>query len=192
MTWGFRSCLGLALVFWLLTTSNPGQPWFPILLAAAALVAVGVWWCILCSASAHKGQRPLAMKIAPVIVLAIVALGFTNVPMKARWLVSEPAFNAIVHQAGPPSVQPPDPVDQEKGWSSLEPCPAIVGLYRIYDCEGFPGGYLFWHWPGSGLVDDAGLAYLPSGVPDNAGTGWFESPEFTHLHGDWYAFSSSW
>ena len=193
MTWGFGIGLGLALVFWLLTTSNPGQPLFPILLAAVVMIAVGVWWCILVSASAtHKRRLPIVMRIAPVIVVVIVALGFTNVPMKARWLVSEPAFNAIVHEAGPPSVRPSDPVDQEEGWSSLEPCPAVIGLYRISSCDGFPGGYLFWHRPGSGLFDDAGLAYLHSGVPDKAGTGWFESPEFTHLHGDWYAFSSSW
>jgi hypothetical protein len=41
------------------------------------------------------------------------------------------------------------------------------------------------------MIKDGG-GHLPNGLPDNAATGWFESPEFTHLHGPWLALASRW
>jgi hypothetical protein len=42
------------------------------------------------------------------------------------------------------------------------------------------------------FLDDAGFAYLPDGPDPELGNGSFEVPQFVHLSGDWYSFTSSW
>ena len=71
-------------------------------------------------------------------------------------------------------------------------CPKRVGLYGIRECVTFPAGYLFYDTTGA-FLDDAGIAYLPAGIPDaDVSTDAFESPEFTHLRGHWYTFVAGW
>ncbi|GAA3635074.1 hypothetical protein GCM10022236_42100 [Microlunatus ginsengisoli] len=190
---GFSVCLALAIGVWLWASSNLAAPFFPLAFAASVLFGLGVWWLCLAVLAVLRRQRPpLVVLITPIVVLPLVALGFTTLPIKARWLLSEPVFNAIVERAGPPTLRPADPDDEDEGWSELDPCPTVIGTYLVNECSQFPGGYLFWDSAGSGLIDDGGVAYLPNGIPDDLDTGWFESPEFTHLHGPWYAFASSW
>src|SRR5919108_100061 len=45
------------------------------------------------------------------------------------------------------------------------------------------------HWE---VIDDAGFAYLPDGPDPALEAGWFESPDFHHLGGPWYAWTASW
>ena len=193
MVVAFAVCLALACGFWLWASSNLAVPFFPFAFAAALLLAMGTWWLGLIVLSVgHRQRPPFVLLLAPLIVLPLVAAGFTTMPTKVRWILTEPTFNAIVEKAGQPTVRPVNPTDEEDGWSGFSPCPRVVGSYLIFECSQFPGGYLFWDEAGSGMIDDGGVAYLPKGIPTDASTGWFESPEFTHLHGHWYAFASSW
>lgn len=193
--WAFGICLALALVWVLYAFSNFAQPVVPMFFAAVALAAVGIGWLVIVVvALVHKQRPPTIALLAPVLVLIVFGASFSDLAWKARWILSEPAFNAVVERAGPaaPIAPPGADLDEDEGWTDLEPCRSVIGLYGIRSCSGIPGGYVFYDNVGSGLIDDGGVAYLPYGIPPDAGTGWFESPEFVHLHGDWYAFAASW
>ncbi|MBM7785503.1 hypothetical protein [Tenggerimyces flavus] len=66
-----------------------------------------------------------------------------------------------------------------------------MGSYEVIRVETVPGGVLFYEANGN-LFDDAGFAYLPGGPTPELENGGFESPNYRHLGGPWYAFTASW
>lgn len=86
--WGLGVCLAIGAASWLVTTSNLGQPLFPIFFAGVVLIAVGVWWLVLAIEVIAYRRRPASLIIiTPVVIVALGTLGWcTALPMKARWL----------------------------------------------------------------------------------------------------------
>jgi hypothetical protein len=71
----------------------------------------------------------------------------------------------------------------------------LVGSFRINQWARSGDAVLFYAAGGTGLVDDAGFAYSPNGVPaaltssDDPG---FEVMGWQDLGGGWYAWQASW
>lgn len=124
-------------------------------------------------------SRPRGLIAAGLILAAAIAGVALNVPVKARFALSAPAFDRLVDQAGPPSKQlddsdvPDFPVD----------CPSVLGLYGIDHCEVTSYGYLFFDPLGNALLDYAGFVYLPYGKRLQSNPG-FELQELVHLQGN--------
>jgi hypothetical protein len=163
---------------------------YPGLSIAWALICVflvfmaGMAWLWFAVVGLNRRQVELGVLVAPLLagIFALVIAG--HLPVKARFAASVGSFDALVAAAGPPLLDRWGPFPAE--------CPQRVGLYGIRECVAFPAGYLFYDTTGA-LLDDAGLAYLPQGVPEtDISTGAFESPEFTHLQGSWYTFVAGW
>lgn len=122
------------------------------------------------------------------VILAIAISGVAfNLPAKARFALSAPAFDQLVAQAG----QSPKQLDESDAPEFSCACPKVIGLYAIDHCEVTSFGYLFFDPLGNALVDYAGFAYLPYGKRLQS-NGAFELQELVHLRGDWYAFAASW
>jgi hypothetical protein len=118
-----------------------------------------------------------------VVLVALVVLGAaygTQAPLRARWTVSQSAFDRILTTL-PPTVG--------STWS--RPGQAAVtgrlGLYRVSEIDIVPAGYLF-RDPDGGQLSHTGVggfAYLPAGpgsVPAD------QKLVLTHLRGPWYAY----
>ncbi|SDR99606.1 hypothetical protein [Microlunatus soli] len=152
-----------------------------------------IFFAVIVSSSAAAARRrreqsraQVRMVIAPLLILAAcVALTASDLALKLRFGLSLPAFNSLVDVAGQPNAE-----TDTHGFPAR--CPARIGLYSITTCDTVPTGYVFYDNLGSGIADNAGFAYLPSGVPENADTSSFESPRFTHIRGSWYSFTTSW
>ncbi len=91
---------------------------------------------------------------------------------------------------------PAAPSDAERpfddDWLDVD-VPARIGDICIDRASHVPrGGVVMWDCYGSGLVDDAGFAYLPAGPWPELETGWFEAPEYHDLGDGWYSFTASW
>lgn len=180
--------IGAALVG-CFASSFAGAPWLIFIPAALIGVTVGfiwlIWFIIQLTSSARP--RPRGWIAAGVIlILTPVALA-VNLPVKARFLLSAPAFNQLVAQAGPP----PARLGDRASIQFPGDCPVRVGLYAVNDCEVTDGGYLFFDPLGTGMVDQAGFAYLPNGPHLESDPG-LEVEGLVHLQGNWYAFEASW
>lgn len=169
--------------------SFAGMPWLTVAPATLALLAIGLMWLIgfIVYGLFRRRPRPRGWIVAGLILALSIGAIALNLPVKARFAASEPAFNQLVKQAGSPPahLNENDPVEFPSG------CPRLVELYAIDDCQTTSGGYLFFDPLGNALVDYAGFAYLPNGprLESNAG---FELQELIHIHGNWYAFAASW
>ena len=184
----------------LLIASHPAGPagpaWF-----AFPLLGIGslcCWLLFAIRAVIHRRLSP-GLIVAPLLGVLTAGLIYTSTPSRVRFiLIDRPAFEQVVKHAPPPAITLPnrDLTDDEANDTYRDfpgPCPTFIGTLHIQECASFAAGYLFYDQAGSGLVDDGGLAYLPAGAPTHdVGNGAFESPEFMHLYGHWYAFASSW
>jgi hypothetical protein len=120
----------------------------------------------------------LRWAVAPLMLSLVLVLLWTSVPLRARWRLSEGAFEDVVAQI-------------EAHPENVRTASGDIGLYTIISVEVVEGGILFTDSEGSGS-DDAGFAYLPDGPHDGLENGGFEAPCFVHLDGPWYAWTASW
>jgi hypothetical protein len=183
---GIALVVGVVVValccFW--AASYPGLSVAWSLICVFLMVLAAMAWLWFTVVGLNRRQVELGVLVAPLLA-GIIALGIAgHLPVKARFAASAGSFEALVAEAGPPALD---------GWREFPAdCPRRVGLYGIRKCVAFPAGYLFYDTTGA-LLDDAGLAYLPGGVPEtDVSTDVFESPEFTHLTGPWYTFVAGW
>ncbi|WP_157676962.1 hypothetical protein [Auraticoccus monumenti] len=165
--------------------SFPGQPVLPVLLALVASVVAAVGAVVWVGSLPRSRRHRLGVGLVLVAVVGLAAAA--ELPARARFLPSAPVFSLVAGL----SDRPPAP-GTVFGAEHRGPCPAVVGLELVSHCVTVPGGLLLFDHAGSALFDDAGWAYLPWGPDVVVEEGWFERPEFIHLVGDWYAFSSSW
>jgi hypothetical protein len=183
---GLALVVGIAIVglccWW--GASYPGLSVAWSLICVFLVVLAGMAWLWLTVAAMNRRQMEIGVLAAPLLA-GIFALGIAgHLPVKARFAASAGSFEAVVATAGPPPASESGPFPAR--------CPKRVGLYGIRECVTFPAGYLFYDTTGA-FLDDAGIAYLPRGVPDvDISPGAFESPEFNHLQGPWYTFVASW
>jgi hypothetical protein len=189
--------LTLAAVLSLWASSYVGVPvaWF--LATGAMAVIVAILWVTAVMRSVVRKKVFLAAAVTPIVAALVCVVATVHLAEHARFAASENAFDALIRTAGEPTVKLPpiQPTEDQLDalWAEFPTqCPSHIGLYAIRDCEVFPAGYIFYGVAGN-MSQDAGFAYLPNGKPPyNIGDGSFEDPQFEHLHGNWYAFTSSW
>ena len=193
----FHAVLAVAVVAFLWSRSVPGIALMEDLASTAALGLVALVWFgrgvsyLLARRRGVTRARPRARRrarwflAAPVAGALTLALAGLDAPLRARWALSRGAFEHVV-ETGPPS----SPDAGRDGWQGIE-APDRIGLYRITSASRFGEAVLFWEAHGA-FVDDAGFAYLPDGPDPALESGWFESPQFRHLGGPWYAWTASW
>lgn len=187
---------GVVLVIASHPTGAAGAWWFalPIL----GLLSVCCWLAVAIPSIVHR-RLPVGVIIAPLVGVLTIGLLHTSAASRLRFtLVDRARFEAVVAQAPAAVIALPDhDLTDDESYQTMGTfpghCPSQIGSLHIRECATFAAGYLFYDSVGSGFVDDGGVAYLPAGVPTHdVGNGSFESPQFEHLAGPWYAFASSW
>lgn len=179
--WLFYSLVALACLGLLYVASLPGSPLIWLLPALGLWLAVGIVWLVrLISAIQRRSFTP-SLVIAPLVVLVLVALFLSPLPLQARFALSRSAFEQAVRSL---------PENQAEGGSL-----GMVGTYRISEWTRTGDGVLFYSASGTGLVDQAGFAYSPNGVPKaltNSDDPGFEVLGWQDLGGGWYSWQASW
>ncbi|MFI7000400.1 hypothetical protein [Nocardia sp. NPDC050175] len=101
--------------------------------------------------------------IAPVVAILSMAVGFTGIPGKIGWALSEDAFEQAAITCAP----------------TKETTLGVIRVTRITKRDG--GCRFYTHL---GLMSPVGFAYFPDRTPVSS------SPEdsYTHLEGPWYRF----
>lgn len=168
------------LVIW--TTSSPGAPFLGVFLVLVGLVVAPVLWARHPRRAGNGLHRGWLGLIGLVVVAAAVLAGVSGLPAQARFALSVKGFEAAVaDRPAPSSVDPPTSFGN--GYPDLPgPCPSLVGLYLITECHTYEGAYIFFQGL-SPVSDEAGIAYLPTGIgPQDAHSG------FRHLTGPWYTW----
>jgi hypothetical protein len=177
------------------TFSHPAGPTFYGVLALPVLgLTAVICWVAVARRSVARRQLPLGLVIAPVMGLLTVWLLHSDLSAWRFKHLDRPAFDAVVAQAPAPVVPLTANDDTGDGYNSDFPgrCPTFIGTLHVAQCATFTAGYLFYQ-NGTTGSNDGGLAYMPTGKPPYyVGNGSFESPQFVHLAGPWYAFTSSW
>jgi len=182
--WLFHGVAALAALALLWAYSYPGMQvyfWLGSLLALLLLAAV--WLVRLVIALWRPRQWSWWFVVAPVGGLLTLALLTYGVPLHARFVLSESAFQAQVKDL------PAAPTDGAE-WTDLAH-PERIGSYRIIEVNRIAGGVVFWEANGD-FFDSVGFAWLPDGPSAVLESGSFENPQFTHLQGPWYAWTASW
>jgi hypothetical protein len=180
--------IAVPAVWIVLVSTTPGPQWL-FALPADWLVLIGaVIWAVRLGTYAlarHHGRATgleRSFLIAPIAGVVVIALVWLEIPLRVRWAVSKPAFQAAVENAPPPTdVQNPIEFDASD-W---------VGTYKVLFAYRVGDGAIFYEASGVGF-DDAGFAYLPTGPFVEVESAGFERPQFRALGGGWYAWTASW
>jgi hypothetical protein len=170
--WPFHAVCALVALGMLAAASSPAPDlfWGVPLLALLFLVWLGRLLAHLCV----RGRRRRWFLVAPAGFAVLVTLLAYQVPLHARFALSESAFAAAADRAeqGVPN------------WYAT----GRLGLYDVERIGRLPGrGVVFTTGQYCGLFGTAGLARLPDGEP---GAGLHEYPgmTFEHLRGPWYTW----
>jgi len=175
--WFFPLLLLVPLAWTLWLFSGPGVPTIPVLAALAVLSVFGLTWLGLVY-SARRGGRPLTWYgVAAALTTIVFLLVMLQVPRHARWAASQQAFDLFAAEV---AANPHAPV------------PPSIGWYDVDNLRHVDGGWIIYETTGSGMLDDAGFAYLPAGPTNSLGDGSWENPRFVHLGGPWYTWTASW
>jgi hypothetical protein len=182
----FYGLCGGATLLLLYSVSVPGLAFFSFVPAILGLLTLTVVWCVKLILSRRGFRRRWgSFAVAPVGGALVCAILHFDVPLQARWSLSQSAFESVVARvsAGPAVGDERDEVNVAHR----------VGLYSISSGRRVGGdGLIFYEASGAALFDYAGFAYLPNGPTADLATGSFESPEFHHLSGPWYTWTASW
>lgn len=184
----FHAVIAAAAVAVLYAFSVPGISFFVALLAGWVLILSGVVWTLrgVLFWLARRRHRAVGsatwLLIAPLGGILVIALLWSETPLRVRWALSQNSFAKVVKEA--------PPGESRRDWRRLE-ADGRVGLYRVTEAHRVGEAIIFYEANGA-LFDDAGFAYLPQGPFPELDTGWFESPQFRHLSGPWYAWIASW
>jgi hypothetical protein len=169
------------LLLW--AESTPGVMFFAWVGAIGALLVPSVVWFVWLVRRVRRRRWSWWLPVAPAGGCLVLALVLAGAPLDARWAVSRGAFAAQVKSF------PAAPVGAQD-WVPMD-VPGRLGLYHVTAAYRVPGGVVFYESNGA-LFDDAGFAYLPGGPSETLADGSFESPQFRHLDGPWYAWTASW
>lgn len=184
----FHLALVLPAVAFLYSVSVPGFDFLIWIVAYCILGAAALIWFLragtyLWAVWHHRATGSARWwLVAPVAGALVLALIWTDAPLRVRWALSRGDFQDAVALA-PPATDP-------EGWVTFE-VPNRLGSYRIIDANRVGDGVIFYERTGA-FSNDAGFAYLPSGPFEELETGWFESPQFRSLGDGWYAWTASW
>ncbi len=176
----------MAITVALWAGSFPGFHFPGFVLALGTLLLLALIWgvCVIVlfvqvlrRRTSHLKQRFGWLFVAPIAgSLTIAALTF-DIPLRTRFMCSRNDFEEVVTTIE----QDPESADSLEGQ---------IGSFSIRTIRRIPDGWLFYEANGA-FIDHAGFAYLPLGPTPYQDTA-FESPQYRHLIGPWYAFISSW
>lgn len=128
---------------------------------------------------------PVLTVIVGLVVYWFLAANGPVAPSREKWPQSVAAFDALI------KTMPSAPAEKSE-WVPFE-VPNRVGSYDLQTTAyRVQSGAIFYDTTGTGLLDDAGFAYLPNGPDASLENGSFESPQFKHLGGPWYSWGASW
>lgn len=187
--WPFHLTVAVPAMALLYSVSLPGIGLVTFLVASGTLLAAAAVWLIRGLAFVSARRRGIArgssawFLVAPLGGVLVLALVLGSVPLRVRWAMSESDFESWADRAPPES---------EVSEIVRFDVPSRIGLYRIRQAYRQGEAVIFYEARGSGIVDDAGFAYLPHGPFPQLVSGSFESPTFRHLSGPWYAWTASW
>ncbi|MBV1852696.1 hypothetical protein [Catellatospora tritici] len=178
----FHTLLAAVLLWLLWVASGPGVLTLRIGGAVLTVALFGLVWLVRVGWSAVRRRRwSWWYPVAPLLVAATAVALATGAPLQSRWALSSDAFDRLVIAL---------PVGAD--WTPFD-VPTTVGAYRIDRAYRVPGGAVFEEANGSGVVDDAGFAYLPGGPTAALRRGGpYEGLIFRHLRGPWYTWTASW
>jgi hypothetical protein len=178
----FHLAMAVAGAVLLVSVSVPGvvKQW---LLRALIVLGFGaVVWCIRSAAYlvARLQQRSQGSAVwlvaAPLGLLMVATLWGTDLPLQARWTLSQGAFD--------------DVVENRDGLDSGQD--RVIGLYRITNVQEIGDAVVFSEANRQLAGSGAGFAYLPDGPrPDIVQALTLSSalPQFEHLGGPWYSWT---
>ena len=156
--------------------------WAATLVLSVTWLALGVryWWL------RRRGGVPVGRArwflAGPLGAALLLGLLFGQVSLQIRFRHARHSFDEAVLVARPtPTLGGPN-------------TGVPTGRFGTFDItHGFVQGkaVIFYEEHGA-FLDDAGFAYLPDGPTPDLGDGSWESPQFRHLVGDWYAWTASW
>ena len=183
---GLNLCAFVLFVWFVWMLSAPavrgqvGWLFFPVL---ALFVA---WLMMLIEAA--LGRITVSFKTilaAPSLVLILIVFARTDAPLRARFALSQDAFQSHVEDLDLPA---PNSGAQE--WSFLVDTPRSIGSFDIERGMRAGDDVIFIDSADSFYDEYSGFAYLqggPAGVPE---FDWLGERDFVHLSGDWYSWTS--
>ena len=182
--WARVAVMTLMTVWLFWEISSPSQGLFAglsyvivALIAAIAYVGHLLWNIVVLRKQGDHFSlisRPMAVwLIEPSLFLFALVCSAMELPLKARFILNEPALAAYVRTV------------QTKGVPNTKN-PARVGSYRISETEKGVNGEVRMI-TGPCFLDDCGLIYSPAGSPQKGGENYFR-----RLRGNWYLWHRSW
>lgn len=177
--WILNGVVAVASLWLLWALGVPGFAFFTVMPLLLLVAIAGVVWTAKLVGFLLRRRRGYAtgaaawFAVTPAILVVTAALAIAGVPLQARWAASEAAFEHAVEQP-----------------ATAAALRGRIGAYRITAVDRVGDAVIFREASGA-LMDDAGFAYLPGGPTDPV-LDRFETPQFRHLGGGWYAWTSSW
>lgn len=189
---GFLSVLAMAGVvvgsvagMW--AASLPGSSLLLVLLALAAWGVAGLAWVLLLGSRVVARPSKLArssrwvLAVAPLLVVATAGLVVVDAPLRARWAMSERAFDRAVA-----TVQTASRPDRPTALATR----SRLGAYRVAEAYQLGDGVFFVVDGGGGILTVEGFAHLPNG-PNRRLRSQYEGVSFRSLGDGWYAWDAS-
>jgi hypothetical protein len=175
-------------VFWcaavILFASDAGYPMGALLLPAYGGAVLTIWWAVRAVLDLIRFRRGATLATSrarylrswlalPLVLLLALVAARTELLLSFRVLLSSHALAAAVTD-----------VRSSQGVGS-EWRPRWVGLFRVSEAEGLPGGARF-ITTACGF-DDCGVIFWKAGTPTRLGEDYY-----SHLYGPWWRWHRSW
>jgi hypothetical protein len=184
--WGLTGLvvLGAGLCLW--AASVPGTIFMAWLVGHVLLALAGPLWVALVIIDLRRRARrqwwffKRSLAVAPVLVCLMFGALLTNLPFHIRWSAERPAFDRLAAQSSKLS-------DQDD--TSTKHVGGALG-YDITETRVVSHNVLFYEASGD-FPYDAGLAYLPHGVPADLSQFGVSGVDFNHVQGPWYTWYGS-
>jgi hypothetical protein len=189
------AAIGALLLILVVSTSVPGWLFVGWFLGGGLLAVLLLLWLVRFTGAASAARRASrtppadgggpppgswrgpAVLAVPVLLVLAGALVVLDVPLRARWQLSRPAFDDAVTGA----MGSPDAVPVRDG--------RTIGLYRVDAATRFGDAVVFTDADG-GFFGGGGFAYLPGGPVDGVQDESYERPTYTDLGSGWYAWTA--
>ncbi|MEU8383512.1 hypothetical protein [Streptosporangium sp. NPDC048865] len=160
--------VAVSAVLTLLAAAYPGGNHLLALFAAPAWLLSGLIWISLLMTRDSGYRRSPWIVATPLIGLITLALSNSPLPMRAAFLISEPALTGYA-QSLP---------EQERSSFGQE----RVGLFTIDTAQRWNGVTRLGVSNAGGMLITCGFAHVPDGRVEDLGVS-----SFDHVTGDWYA-----
>ncbi|WP_157594751.1 hypothetical protein [Streptosporangium amethystogenes] len=158
----------VSAVLTLFAAAYPGGNYLLALFAIPAWLLSGLIWISLLMTRGSSYRRSPWIIATPLIGALTLALANSQLPMRAAFLISEPALTSYA-QSLP---------EQERSSFRQE----RVGLFTVDTAQRWKGVTHLGVASAGGMLIKCGFAYVPDGRVEDLGVS-----SFDHVTGDWYA-----